>query len=50
MLVSWPSWSFFHIFQFMNNFRKGALDYYKKGFMVHYGYVLTFELFTFILQ
>jgi hypothetical protein len=25
----------FHIFQFMNNPRKGALDYYKKGFMVH---------------
>ncbi len=25
----------FHIFQFMNNLRKKALDYYKKGFMVH---------------
>jgi hypothetical protein len=40
----------FHISQFMNNPRKGALDYYKKGSMVHYGYVLTLELFTFILQ
>jgi hypothetical protein len=25
----------FHISQFMNNPRKGALDYYKKGLMIH---------------
>jgi hypothetical protein len=41
----------FHIFQFMNNPRKGALDYYKKAFMVIRVMCLPWNyLFTFIIQ